>query len=200
MEAFQFAGSLFSFGLLSYPCKYTTSSRDGAWKRSQSHCDLLGDCVSRSCIFECLFVCEAMVLTLGFCAVFYVFSYLFLMLRVTLSNSWDIIDDIMQFCFSSQPGNLEGFGKYGLIGPEVLDLQCSICMFLQVWSSLTGHSSSSFNVVMAVWLALQTWKLHQARVTGQLAFYPLFSAVTCKTLTTNDLFSVFLGASGYNWT
>ena len=100
----------------------------------------------------------------------------------------------MQFCFSSQPGNLEGFGKYGLIGPEVLDLQCSICMFLQVWSSLTGHSSSSFNVVMAVWLALQTWKLHQARVTGQLAFYPLFSAVTCKTLTTNDLFSVFVGS------
>lgn len=48
--------------------------------------------------------------------------------------------------------------------------------FLSVWSSLTGHSSSSFNVVMAVWLALQTWKLHQARVTGQLAFYPLFSA------------------------
>jgi len=49
--------------------------------------------------------------------------------------------------------------------------------FLSVWSFLTNHSSSSFNMVLVVWLAVQTWKLHQARVNGQLASDPLFSAV-----------------------
>lgn len=48
---------------------------------------------------------------------------------------------------------------------------------LSVWSFMTSHSSSSLNVVLAVWLAAQTWRLHQARVNGQLASDPLFSAV-----------------------
>mmetsp|Transcript_1876 Transcript_1876/g.1963 ORF Transcript_1876/g.1963 Transcript_1876/m.1963 type:complete len:177 (-) Transcript_1876:66-596(-) len=48
---------------------------------------------------------------------------------------------------------------------------------LSVWSFLTEHSSSSLNLVLAVWLAAQTWRLHQARVNGQLAYDPLFSAV-----------------------
>ena len=47
----------------------------------------------------------------------------------------------------------------------------------EVWSFLTSHSSSSLNLVLAVWLAAQTWRLHQARVNGELATDPLFSAV-----------------------
>eukprot|EP00435_Cladocopium_sp_Y103_P059692 s786_g21.t1 len=50
-------------------------------------------------------------------------------------------------------------------------------VFLSVWSFMTSHSSASLNVVLAVWLAAQTWRLHQARVNGQLACDPLFSAV-----------------------
>ena len=65
----------------------------------------------------------------------------------------------------------------------------SLKLSRKVWSFMTSHSSSSLNVVLAVWLAAQTWRLHQARVNGQLATDPLFSAVTLTDWTTSVFFS-----------
>ncbi|CAJ1339048.1 unnamed protein product [Effrenium voratum] len=48
---------------------------------------------------------------------------------------------------------------------------------LSVWSYLTNHASASLNVILAMWLGLQTWRLHQARLQGQLSSDPLFAAV-----------------------
>lgn len=65
----------------------------------------------------------------------------------------------------------------------------SLKLSRKVWSFMNSHSSSSLNVVLAVWLAAQTWRLHQARVNGQLASDPLFSAVTLTDWTTSVFFS-----------
>ena len=64
----------------------------------------------------------------------------------------------------------------------------SLKLSRKVWSFMNSHSSSSLNVVLAVWLAAQTWRLHQARVNGQLASDPLFSAVTLTDWTTSVFF------------
>ncbi|CAK9105551.1 Zinc metalloprotease MJ0392 (MjS2P) (S2P endopeptidase) (Site-2-type intramembrane protease) [Durusdinium trenchii] len=58
---------------------------------------------------------------------------------------------------------------------------CSVLALLAVlaisaWSVISHHSSSSLNLLVAIWLGAQTWRLHQARVHGQLASDPLFAA------------------------
>lgn len=70
----------------------------------------------------------------------------------------------------------------------------------EVWSLLTEHSSSSLNLVLAVWLAAQTWRLHQSRVNGQLAYDPLFSAVTWETADLNWICFMLFGDLSFSST
>mmetsp|Transcript_67867 Transcript_67867/g.196391 ORF Transcript_67867/g.196391 Transcript_67867/m.196391 type:complete len:326 (+) Transcript_67867:140-1117(+) len=46
---------------------------------------------------------------------------------------------------------------------------------LGVWMFATGGFLASMNLVLGCWLAVQTYRLHQARVNGQLATMPLFA-------------------------
>mmetsp|Transcript_36717 Transcript_36717/g.84728 ORF Transcript_36717/g.84728 Transcript_36717/m.84728 type:complete len:328 (+) Transcript_36717:54-1037(+) len=47
---------------------------------------------------------------------------------------------------------------------------------LSVWSYMHNHASASMNLVLAAWLAVQTWRLHRSRLQGNLASNPLFSS------------------------
>jgi len=59
----------------------------------------------------------------------------------------------------------------------VLCVLVGLALMSYVDGSGSGSSLMSFfNVFMAFWLAQQTYALHQARVTGNLAAYPLFSS------------------------
>eukprot|EP00443_Scrippsiella_acuminata_P131294 CAMPEP_0115645378 /NCGR_PEP_ID=MMETSP0272-20121206/38372_1 /TAXON_ID=71861 /ORGANISM="Scrippsiella trochoidea, Strain CCMP3099" /LENGTH=333 /DNA_ID=CAMNT_0003082849 /DNA_START=7 /DNA_END=1006 /DNA_ORIENTATION=+ len=57
-----------------------------------------------------------------------------------------------------------------------------LLLLFGIWAWMGGTSMASLTVMMAIWLGVQTWKLHQARMQGQLAHMPLFaSAMAMKT-------------------
>merc|ERR1711920_755069 len=58
----------------------------------------------------------------------------------------------------------------GLSAPVLL-----ILAGIGIYGYFMGTPSATLNIVLAVWLGAQSWKLHQARVQGQLASYPLFA-------------------------
>ncbi|OLQ11488.1 CDP-diacylglycerol--glycerol-3-phosphate 3-phosphatidyltransferase [Symbiodinium microadriaticum] len=47
---------------------------------------------------------------------------------------------------------------------------------LSVWSYAERSAALSLNLVLAFWLAMQTWRLHRSRLQGDLASDPLFAA------------------------
>jgi len=47
---------------------------------------------------------------------------------------------------------------------------------LSIWSYAEGSAALSLNLVLAFWLAMQTWRLHRSRLQGELASDPLFAA------------------------
>ncbi|CAK0844595.1 unnamed protein product [Prorocentrum cordatum] len=44
-----------------------------------------------------------------------------------------------------------------------------------IYGYFTGTPSATLHIMLAVWLGAQSWKLHQARLEGRLASYPLFA-------------------------
>jgi len=65
---------------------------------------------------------------------------------------------------------------------------CSVIVLLliiglSIWSYLSGSVIASLNLFLAVWLGFQTWRLHQARLQGNLGNDPLFSAVSSPATT-----------------
>lgn len=51
-----------------------------------------------------------------------------------------------------------------------------------IWLFASGNYMASMTIIMGLWLGVQTYRLHQARKNGQLAFMPLFAqAMTMGT-------------------
>jgi len=44
-----------------------------------------------------------------------------------------------------------------------------------IWFMWIGNPAAALSIFMALWLGVQTWKLHRARVQGRLADYPTFT-------------------------
>jgi len=88
-----------------------------------------------------------------------------------------------------EPGSINYISSFGTAGSTLhimgtaakvlVGLSLPVLLVLLITgivSSLAGSPSASLNVVLACWLAMQSWSLHQARLRGQLASYPLFAS------------------------
>jgi len=50
-----------------------------------------------------------------------------------------------------------------------------------IWFILTGIPAAALSIFMALWLGVQTWKLHRARSQGRLGDYPTFKVQPSPT-------------------
>jgi len=53
-----------------------------------------------------------------------------------------------------------------------------VLLTVGIVSAMAGSPSASLNVLLACWLGMQTWSLHQTRLRGELATYPLFASAS----------------------
>jgi len=77
-----------------------------------------------------------------------------------------------------------------------LSLPVMACLLaFGVYSWIQGSMMASMTILMVFWLGMQTWKLHQARLQGQLAMIPLFATAMKSTAGTGSSASAATVAS-----